>query len=120
MPILVVLLIAIVVLVVLGWAVVGVAFALLWWALIGLLIGALGRLILPGRQPIGLVATAASGVAASLLGGVVARAADLGGVLQFVIAVLVAAVLVAAFCTWQRRDEGSDPFHWPHAPGRRF
>lgn len=93
---------AIVVLAVLGWAVVGIAFALLWWALIGLVIGGLGRLVIPGRQPIGFLMTALLGIAASLLGGVVARAAHLGGGLQFLIAIAVAAILVAAFSSHQR------------------
>lgn len=103
MPVLLFVLIAIVLLVVLGWAIVGLTFFLLWWALIGLFIGGLGRLVVPGRQPIGLLATAALGVAASLLGGVVAHVAHLGGVLQFVVAVLVAAALVMLFGEVQRK-----------------
>jgi uncharacterized membrane protein YeaQ/YmgE (transglycosylase-associated protein family) len=102
MPVLLLVLLAIVLLVVLGWAVVGLTFYLLWWALIGLVLGGLGRLVVPGHQPIGLLATAASGVAASLLGGVIAHVAHLGGVLQFVVAVLVAAALVMVFAARQR------------------
>ena len=102
MPVLLLVLLAIVLLVVLGWAIVGLTFYLLWWALIGLVLGGLGRLAVPGRQSIGLLATAASGVAASLLGGVVAHVAHLGGVLQFVVAVLLAAALVMVFAATQR------------------
>ena len=40
----------------------------------GLIIGALGRLVVPGRQPIGLLRTILAGVAGSFLGAVVARA----------------------------------------------
>ena len=87
---------AIVALLVLGWLVVGLVFKLLWWALIGLVIGALARLILPGKQAISLLATAGAGVAAALLGGIIAHALDLGSVLQFVIAVAVALGLIAA------------------------
>jgi uncharacterized membrane protein YeaQ/YmgE (transglycosylase-associated protein family) len=86
---------AIVVLLVVGWAVVGLALKLLWWALVGLLIGALARLLLPGRQAIGWLGTAAAGVAGALLGGIIANALDLGGILQFVVAVGVAAALIA-------------------------
>lgn len=93
---------SIVLLAVLGWAVVGIAVALLWWALIGLVIGGLGRLVIPGRQPLGLLTTALLGIAASLLGGVIARVAHLGSGLQFLIAIAVAAVLVAAFSSRQR------------------
>jgi uncharacterized membrane protein YeaQ/YmgE (transglycosylase-associated protein family) len=39
----------------------------------GLIIGALGRLIVPGRQPMGILATAAIGVAGSIIGGVIGR-----------------------------------------------
>lgn len=102
MAVLLFVLVAIVLLVVLGSAFVGLAFMLLWWALIGLAIGALGRLLVPGRQPIGLLTTALGGVAASILGGVIAHAAHLGRGLQFLIAVAVAAVLVATFSAGQR------------------
>ena len=97
------LLVSIILLLVLGSAFVGLALTALWWALIGLVIGGLGRLVVPGRQSIGLLATSLGGIAAALLGGVIARAAHLGTGLQFLIAVAVAAVLVAAFCAGQRR-----------------
>ena len=41
--------------------------------LIGILVGTLGRLILPGRQSIGAIATVAVGVAAALLGTYVSK-----------------------------------------------
>jgi uncharacterized membrane protein YeaQ/YmgE (transglycosylase-associated protein family) len=93
-PIIVIVLIAIAALVVIG-LVVGLALKLLWWALIGLVIGALARLILPGKQNLSILATAGAGVAAALLGGIVAHALDLGNVLQFVIALVLAVALVA-------------------------
>lgn len=93
---------AIVVLAVIGWAVLGLAIMLLWWALIGLVIGGLGRLVVPGRQAIGILTTILLGIAASLLGGVVARAAHLGNGLRFLIAIGVAAILVAALSSGQR------------------
>src|SRR5687768_16738913 len=82
-------------LVVLGWLVVGLALKLIWWALVGLVIGALARLALTGKQSIGLLWTIGAGVAAALLGGIVAHALDLGGFLQFVLAVAFAAGLIA-------------------------
>jgi uncharacterized membrane protein YeaQ/YmgE (transglycosylase-associated protein family) len=90
-------LVAAIVLFALGVAVIGLTLKLLWWALIGLVIGALGRLVLPGSQPIGVLATAGLGVAAALLGGIVAHALDVGAVLQFLIAVGAAAALIALF-----------------------
>ncbi len=99
---LLVLLLAIVLLVVIGWAVVGLAIKLLWWALLGLVIGALARLILPGRQAIGWLATAGAGIAGALLGGIIANALDLGSLLQFLVAIGVAAVLIALFAGTSR------------------
>jgi uncharacterized membrane protein YeaQ/YmgE (transglycosylase-associated protein family) len=82
---------------ILGVAVIGLTLKLLWWALIGLAIGALSRLVLPGRQPISLLGTAGAGIAGALLGGIIAHALDLSGVVQFLIAVAVAAGLILVF-----------------------
>ena len=94
--------IAIIVLLVVGWAVVGLAFKLLWWALIGLAIGALARLILPGRQAIGLLGTAGAGIAGALLGGIIGDALGVGTIIQFLIAIAVAAGLITLFAGSQR------------------
>ena len=71
--VIVVLLVVILALLLLG-ALVGLALKLLWFALTGLVIGALARLVLPGRQNISILATALIGIAASLLGGMLAVA----------------------------------------------
>lgn len=97
MAVILIAVLAIIVLAVVGAVAFALALHLVWWAIIGLVFGALGRLVLPGRQPIGLLATALIGIAGSLLGGVIARAVHLGGVLQFVIAVAVSAGLVALY-----------------------
>lgn len=86
---------AIVLLIFVAWALVGLAFKLLWWALLGLVVGALARLVLPGRQAIGWLGTAGAGVAGALLGGIIANALDWGALLQFIVAVAVAAALIA-------------------------
>lgn len=41
-------------------------------ALTGLVVGALGRLLLPGRDPMSIVQTIALGIAASLIAGLIA------------------------------------------------
>lgn len=46
--------------------------AILSWMLFGLIIGALARLVVPGRQPMGLMKTMLLGVAGSFVGGFVA------------------------------------------------
>jgi uncharacterized membrane protein YeaQ/YmgE (transglycosylase-associated protein family) len=88
-------LIAIIVLLIVGAAVVGLVLKLLWWALVGLVIGWLGRLLVPGFQPIGWLATILYGIAGALLGGIVADAIGTGGLVQLLIAVAAAAVLIA-------------------------
>jgi uncharacterized membrane protein YeaQ/YmgE (transglycosylase-associated protein family) len=96
--IVVVLLIVILVLLLAG-SLVGLAFSLLWLALSGVVIGALGRIVLPGRQDISLVATALIGIAASLLGGILADVFDAGWIIQFLVAVALAAIGITLFAS---------------------
>jgi uncharacterized membrane protein YeaQ/YmgE (transglycosylase-associated protein family) len=60
---------------------------------IGLIIGALGRLVHPGPDPIGILMTIVIGIGSALLVGWAVG----GGILAFILAVIVAAVLVALF-----------------------
>lgn len=48
---------------------------ILWMALIGLVVGALAKLVMPGRDPGGVIVTALIGLAGGLLAGVIGRAA---------------------------------------------
>ena len=102
MTIVVVLLVVILVLLLAG-SIIGLAFSLFWLALTGLVIGALGRLVLPGRHDISLLATVLIGIGASLLGGVLANLFDVGWFIQFLVAVVLAAVGVTLFASEQRR-----------------
>lgn len=99
------LLLAVVVLAIAG-AVVGGLLSILWWLLVGLVIGALGRLLVRGTGGMSILATALAGIAGALGGGLVAAALDLGGILQFIIAVLVAAFVVALLAG--RRSDSVD------------
>jgi uncharacterized membrane protein YeaQ/YmgE (transglycosylase-associated protein family) len=101
--IIVLVLLALVLAIVLGVAVIGLALKLLWWALVGLAIGLLGRLILPGRHATGWLGTILAGIGGAILGGVVGDAFDVAGILQFVLAVIFAALLIAAFAGGTRR-----------------
>jgi len=49
-----------------------VLIAILVWAAFGLIIGAIARLLIPGRQPIGILATILLGIVGSLVGGFLA------------------------------------------------
>ena len=102
MTIVVVLLVVILVLLLAG-SIIGLAFSLFWLALTGLIIGALGRLVIPGRHDISLLATVLIGIGASLLGGVLANLFDVGWFIQFLVAVVLAAVGVTLFASEQRR-----------------
>lgn len=62
-------------------------------ALSGLLIGALGRLLNPGRQPLGCLMTMLVGIGGSFLGGLVGQVLfDRPG--GFILAVLCSAAIV--------------------------
>jgi uncharacterized membrane protein YeaQ/YmgE (transglycosylase-associated protein family) len=61
----------------------------------GLIVGLLGRLVHPGRDPIGILATVAIGVVSVLVVGLLLGGAI--GFLGYVLAVIVAALLVALF-----------------------
>jgi uncharacterized membrane protein YeaQ/YmgE (transglycosylase-associated protein family) len=100
--IVVILLVVILVLLLTG-SLIGLAFSLIWLVLTGLVVGALGRLILPGRQKISLLATALIGIAASLLGGILANVFDVGWLIQFVVAVALASIGITLFASSEYR-----------------
>jgi uncharacterized membrane protein YeaQ/YmgE (transglycosylase-associated protein family) len=61
----------------------------------GLIIGLLARLLLPGRQRIGLLWTLVLGVVGSLIGGTIANAIDSGDIWELNFIGFVAAVLTS-------------------------
>ena len=71
------------------------------WLLIGLVVGGLARLLVPGRQQIGLILTILIGIMAALLGGIITTALIGAGhtVITFIVALIAAALLVSAFTT---------------------
>jgi uncharacterized membrane protein YeaQ/YmgE (transglycosylase-associated protein family) len=42
---------------------------IIWWLVTGLIVGALARFLLPGRDPMGCLVTALLGIAGSFVGG---------------------------------------------------
>lgn len=68
---------------------------ILWFIVVGAVIGALARFIVPGRNPIGILMTILVGIAGALLGGVIADALGAGALVAFVFAVVIAALAVA-------------------------
>jgi len=62
---------------------------------VGLLIGALGRLLVPGRQPIGLIATVVVGLVGSILGTYLSHLFAVGQLARILLEIGVAGLLVA-------------------------
>ena len=65
----------------------------------GLIIGALARLVKPGKQNLGVIATLLLGLVGSVIGGVVANLLGTGSifelnVLGFIVAVIAAVLLI--------------------------
>lgn len=53
------------------------------WILLGLLAGAIAKLILPGEDPGGFIVTTLIGIAGALVGGFIASALDIGDLDEF-------------------------------------
>ena len=69
--------------------------------IIGIIIGVLARLVLPGRQRIGILMTVLLGIGGALVGGIVANAIGTGDIWELnflgtVVGVIAAAGLIAA------------------------
>ncbi len=78
----------------------------------GLIIGALARLILPGKQNIGILWTLGLGVLGSVIGGTIANLIGTGGIFElnvigFIVAV-VASVGLLAVAERSGLGQGSD------------
>ncbi|MQA98610.1 MAG: hypothetical protein GEV11_30010 [Streptosporangiales bacterium] len=74
---------------------------LLWYVLAGAVVGIVARLLVPGRNPIGIILTILVGAAGAIVGGVVAGALGAGDAIAVVIAVLIAVLGVVALTTAQ-------------------
>ncbi len=73
---------------------------LLWMAIIGLVIGALAKLIMPGKDPGGIFVTMLIGIAGSLLAGWLGRAVGWyqeGQSAGFIMSVIGAVVLLLIY-----------------------
>jgi uncharacterized membrane protein YeaQ/YmgE (transglycosylase-associated protein family) len=83
----------------------GMALWALWTTVVvGLILGALGRLIVPGPQRIGLLATLIAGLCGSILGGFLGQhVLDAGRFVTVLMEIGVAALVVAAMAAVTNR-----------------
>ena len=87
---------------------------ILGWIVFGLVIGALAKLVMPGRDPGGILVTMRLGIAGALIGGFVDRA---GGFYQpgepagFIMATTGALLLASTGGQSRRRDHGTSSDH---------
>jgi uncharacterized membrane protein YeaQ/YmgE (transglycosylase-associated protein family) len=71
--------------------------------IVGLIIGALARLVMPGKQSIGILATTVLGALGSLIGTWLSYKAGYGNenggfkIIPFLVGIIVAVVLIAAY-----------------------
>ena len=63
----------------------------IWLIIVGAVVGALGRLIHPGRDPMGWIVTILIGIASLVVAGLIFD----NGVLEFIVGIIVAVILVA-------------------------
>ena len=56
--------------------------AIIGWIISGLIIGAIARFLMPGRQPLGILFTILLGIAGSFVGGTIANALRGGSLLD--------------------------------------
>ena len=74
--------------------------SILGWILFGLIVGALAKLVMPGRDPGGIIVTMLLGIAGAVLGGFMGRALGLygeGEAAGFVMSFIGAVILLALY-----------------------
>jgi len=76
------------------------------WIVFGLVVGALAKLVMPGRDPGGIIVTMLIGIAGSMVGGLIGRAMGVYGPGQaagFLMSFLGAVILLTLYRMMVRR-----------------
>lgn len=76
---------------------------MVWYIIVGAIIGALARLFMKGDQPMGIVWTIILGALGAGIGGWIATALSFGTILQWVISILVAMGLISLYLSMQSK-----------------
>lgn len=85
---------------------------ILGWILFGLIVGALAKLVMPGRDPGGIIVTMLLGIAGAVLGGFIGRAMGLygeGDAAGFVMSFFGAVALLALYRSFAGRRRIARP-----------
>jgi uncharacterized membrane protein YeaQ/YmgE (transglycosylase-associated protein family) len=85
----------------------------LWMIVVGLIVGALAKLIMPGRDPGGIIITILLGIAGSLVAGFLGRAVGWyreGEPIGFIASVIGAIILLAIYRFIVGRTSGTGGF----------
>lgn len=76
---------------------------IIWWLIVGLLAGAIARLLVPGRDPMGVLGTLVLGLIGSLIGGFLGQLIESGnpsfspaGLLGSIIGAIIALLIYRA------------------------
>ena len=81
------------------------------WIVLGLVIGALAKWIMPGKDPGGILITIVIGIAGAFVGGFVGSLLGLGGITGFNIGSLLLALAGALALLWGYRTMKGRPAH---------
>ena len=79
--------------------------SILGWMLFGLVVGVVGKLLMPGKDPSGFLVTVAIGIVGALIGGILGRLLGLYGEndpVGFVMAVIGAVILLWVYRIMRR------------------
>ena len=83
---------------------------ILGWIVFGLIVGALAKLVMPGRDPGGIIVTILLGIAGAVLGGFLGRVLgwyEPGEAAGFIMATLGAVLLLFLYRRFAARTKGS-------------
>jgi uncharacterized membrane protein YeaQ/YmgE (transglycosylase-associated protein family) len=80
-------------------------YGILGWIVVGAIAGVLAKLIMPGRDPGGIIVTILIGIAGGLLGGFLAQQFGIGGgnLMNIAIATVGAVILLALYRVFRSR-----------------
>jgi uncharacterized membrane protein YeaQ/YmgE (transglycosylase-associated protein family) len=82
---------------------------LLTWLVLGLVVGILAKLIMPGKDGGGIVLTTLLGIAGAFVGGFLGSLVGLGSVSDFSVGSLALATLGALLLLWAHRQLRGKP-----------